>query len=142
MSYVHTVRRRYLSGHDYDEEKHWIWIPVYYSPSEHRYHRVLPDCLAKFKHYILNTIAMAVNHDNDLDQYSFPSDSSIRRWRKLACDLLRRKAELKHSVSSVSLPDPLHDHFRSGCADIVDSVTVIYKFSAAELGRLLLYNSS
>lgn len=137
MTYVHRVRRSFLSGRDHRKKKTWIWIPVYYSESEHRYHRVLPDKLVKYKHYCILTITTAVNHDDDLDQYSFPSDSSIKRWRRLASDLLRRKAEVKHSDSPDSLPISLHGHFLSSCSGIVNPGTVIHKFSVVELGRLL-----
>ena len=73
MSYAGTVRRIVKES----DNSFWLLIPVYYSGSEHRYHRVLPDYLVKFKHYTIQTITEAANDDQDLDQYDLPSDSSM-----------------------------------------------------------------
>lgn len=137
MSYVCSVKRLFLSEGDNETRKKWIWIPVYYSNSENRYHRVLPDCLVKHKHYCIGTIVDAVNQDSDLDQYSFPSDSSISRWKKQAYELLRRKAEKEHSDSSDSLSYTLQNHPTCDPADYVNFSTVTHVFSTAELGALL-----
>lgn len=87
---------------------YFLLIPVCYSPSENRYHRVLPDYLLPYKHYTLNTILRAVNDDQDLDLYDLPSDSSRSRWKKLNHSLFKRKSDLKLSDSPPSLSVSLH----------------------------------
>jgi len=57
-----------------------IWIPVYYSEADDRYHRALPDFLEIFKHYTKNVIKASENNDPDLDLYDHPSDSTRVRW--------------------------------------------------------------
>ena len=58
----------------------YIWIPVYYSEESGRYHRVLPEFVIPFKHYILNVIKASEENDPDLDLSDLPSDSSRIRW--------------------------------------------------------------
>jgi hypothetical protein len=58
----------------------FIWIPVFYSPAADRYHRVLPDFLLPFKHYITNVLYASAHNPEDLDPYDLPSDSSRTRW--------------------------------------------------------------
>jgi len=58
----------------------FIWIPVYYSEADDRYHRALPDFLEIFKHYTRNVIKAAENNDPDMDLYDHPSDSTRIRW--------------------------------------------------------------
>ena len=83
--------------------QYYLWVPVVYSESEDRYHRVLPDTLIPFKHYTAETIADAANNDKDLDDYEISSsDSSRLRWKKeIRTLLIRRKAE---TPSCESLP--------------------------------------
>ena len=119
------------------DHSYWLWIPVYYSESENRYHRVLPNFLVKFKHYTIQTITEAANDDQDLDQYDLPSDSSRKRWKDLAYALLNWKSDLKLSDDSSSLPGALHTTPNSGFADHVKVGITIHRFSTAELGGLL-----
>lgn len=119
------------------DKKCFISIPVYYSESENKYHRGLPDSLVPFKHYTVDTITDAVNDDQDLDQYSFPSDSSRSRWKKLAYELLRRISEKKQSDSSDSLPETLRNII-NGSLDSVKITTATYSFSTEVLVGLLL----
>ena len=133
MSYAGTVRRIVKES----DNSFWLLIPVYYSGSEHRYHRVLPDYLVKFKHYTIQTITEAANDDQDLDQYDLPSDSSRKRWKDLAYALLNWKSDLKLSDDSSSLPPTLHIIPCSGINDNVKVGITIHRFSTAELGGLL-----
>ena len=133
MSYAGTVRRIVKES----DNSFWLLIPVYYSGSEHRYHRVLPDYLVKFKHYTIQTITEAANDDQDLDQYDLPSDSSRKRWKDLAYALLNWKSDLKLSDDSSSLPGALHTTPNSGFADHVKVGFTFHRFSTAELGGLL-----
>ena len=115
----------------------FIRIPVYYSESEDKYHRGLPDFLVPFKHYKVETLTAAVNDDQDLDQYSFPSDSSRSRWKKLAYELLRRISEMKQSGSSDSLPETLRNIPINGSLDSVKISDATYSFSPEVLAGLL-----
>ena len=62
------------------DKTYYIWIPVYYSVYADRYHRVLPDFVIPFKHYISNVIKASEENHPDLDYYDLPSDSSRIRW--------------------------------------------------------------
>lgn len=119
------------------DASYWLWIPVYYSESEDRYHRVLPSFLVKFKQYTIQTITDAANDEQDLDLYDLPSDSSRKRWKDLAYALLNGTSELKHSEDSSSLPATLHTIPCSGINDDVKVGITIHRFSTAELGSLL-----
>ena len=61
---------------------YFLWILVYYSPSSGKYHRLLPDFLAPYKHYTVPTIDASASDDPDIDAYDKPSDSSRSRWKK------------------------------------------------------------
>ncbi len=111
------------------DKKYFIWIPVYYSESENRYHRGLPDLLLPYKHYTIKTIIDAVNDDADLDLYDLPSDSSRSRWKKLAYDLLHRRSDLKHSDHSASLLSSLLSVSLCGLIDHVNVDGSIHKVS-------------
>lgn len=121
------------------DHKRWIWLPVIRLCNEGSYHRVLPDCLIKFKHYSAKTIARSLNEDADLDLHDLPSDSTRERWKKLAYECLKRKSELKHSDSSGSLSLPLHNnnHFRD-CTDEVEVDAFNQKFEPGMLARLFM----
>lgn len=119
------------------DNKFILHIPVYYCESEDRYHRILPNFLVKFKHYTVETIAQAINDDQDLDLADLPSDSSRKRWKDLAYELLRRKAELRHSATSDSLShSPCNNNFHSRI-DTVKINTVKHRFTTGELAGLL-----
>lgn len=111
----------------------FLWVPVYYSRSEKRYHRALPSFLLPFKHYWVTAVTDGANDDQFLDQFSFPSDSSCSRWKKMACELLRRLSELKHSDLPKSLPSSLraftsYVHFDQVCVEFCD-----HRFTIKEL---------
>ena len=133
MMYIGTVQRIVREG----DRSYWLWIPVYYSVSENRYHRVLPDFLVKYKQYTIKTITDAVNDEQDLDLHNLPSDSSRIRWKNLIRQLLQRKSELKRSDDSSSLPYGLQSIHFSGITSHVKVGSTIHRFSTAELGGLL-----
>lgn len=114
-----------------------LLIPVCYSESEDKYHRVLPDFLVPYKHYSLSAICRAVNDDQDLDLYDFPSDSSRIRWKKLACSLLERKSEPMHSGSSASLSKQPHHYSIRNVSGSVKTGSYNRWFSLEELAGLL-----
>ena len=133
MVWVGTVKRIVRKPDQY----YWLWIPIFYSESEKRYHRVLPAFLAAFKHYTVKTITDAVNDDQELDQYDLPSDSSRIRWKDLVPGLLHRLSELKRSADPSSLPVRLQSILSSGLIDLVEVDSTTHRFSTAELGSLL-----
>lgn len=110
----------------------YLWIPIYYSPSNNRYHRALPDFLLPFKHYWVTAIADEIN-DQDPDRYSNPSDSTRSRWKKMAYDLLRRLSEIKLSVLHSSLPESLRKYLSSSEIDPVNVDPSNHRFTRQEL---------
>lgn len=109
---------------------YYLIIPVVYSKSENRYHRVLPDFLIPYKHYTTNTINRASDEDQDLDLYDFPSDSSRLRWIKL----LKKKSDPFHSSS---LSNSLHNIlFRSTSGSVTPAVLLDW-FSPGQLAGLM-----
>lgn len=64
------------------EKTYYVWIPVYFSPETGRHHRVLPDFIVPFKHFISNVIKASVHNDHHIDKCSFPSDSTRIRWNE------------------------------------------------------------
>jgi hypothetical protein len=111
----------------------FLWIPVYYSRSENRYHRALPEFLLPFKHYWVTAITDGANDDQFLDQFSLPSDSSCSRWKKLAYELLRRLSEMKHSDLPNSLPSSLRSFTSSAHFDNVYIEICVHRFTRKEL---------
>ena len=130
---VGTVRRIVREP----DHTYFLLIPVCYSESEDKYHRVLPDFLRPYKHYNLSTICRAVNDDQDLDLYDLPSGSSRTRWKKLAYALLERKSELKHTDSPASLSKLLHHNSICATSDSVITEMHNHWFSPEELAGLL-----
>jgi len=61
-----------------------IWkirIPVYRNVKMNCYHRGLPSFLLPYKHYTVQTIQTAIDHETVLDCFSLPCDSSRLAWR-------------------------------------------------------------
>lgn len=114
------------------DRTYFLLIPVCYSPSENRYHRILPNFLVPYKHYTVETIKQAVNDDQDLDLHDLPSDSSRIRWKKL----IDRRSEPKHS-DSFSLSCLLHVITFSVTDRSVTLSVIIHGFTPGELAGLL-----
>ena len=133
MIKVGTVRRIVKEP----DNSYYLLIPVYYSKSENRYHRVLPDMLLPFMHYTVETIVRSLNNDQDLDLHDLPSDSSRIRWKRQVCDLLYRLSELKHSDSFGSLPEPLLSSLIRGNSRLVCSEITFHVFIPEVLVRMV-----
>ena len=58
----------------------YIWILVYYCETTGKYHRVLPDFLIGFVHHSVYTVLAAIEKNEDLDLYDYPSDITRMRW--------------------------------------------------------------
>ena len=101
MKLAGTARRIVKS----EKDTFYIWIPVYID-SNHKYHRALPNFLLPYKHYILETIKMAIRNDPDIDLFDLPCDSTIMRWKTKLSSLFN----LETSLLSWYLP---HNHHLS-----------------------------
>ena len=120
------------------EEVQYLWIPIYYSEEDHRYHRVLPDTLVPYKHYDLDTIALAAKDRSEFKSAFFTSRASIARWNKWVRELLNGNAEPKLSASSSSLPNKLHHSDASGSSADVPPDDPCSVLSLLQLEELII----
>lgn len=88
----------------------YVWIEVYVDSQGH-YHRALPDFLIPYKHFSVQTIEAALDHDQDLDLYDNPCDTTMKRWNTWMENILTGR--LLRPGPSDSRPDALLRKFKT-----------------------------